>query len=80
MTVKALNPVSVPEVTAARCTGCGRCVAACASRLFTLEVAGYRKHAVLQAPERCTGCQQCVAACPVGALCSTAAAVEDGEG
>ena len=59
---------SVPEVVTARCTGCGRCVSACPERLFTLEVCGFRKHALLQAPQRCSSCQKCVAACPVGAL------------
>ena len=57
-----------PEVDAARCTGCGRCIAACAERLFTLEVSGYRKHSVLTEPLRCTRCLNCLAACPVGAL------------
>jgi ferredoxin len=59
---------SYPEVTTARCIGCGRCIAACGERLFTLEVSGYRKHAVLIEPGRCTGCLSCLAACPVGAL------------
>ena len=57
-----------PEVDIARCTGCGRCVAACAERLLSLEVSGYRKHAVLKAPQRCTRCLDCLVACPVGAL------------
>lgn len=57
-----------PEVEVTRCTGCGRCVSACPERLFTLEVAGFRKHALLNAPGRCTGCFNCLAACPVGAL------------
>lgn len=61
-----------PEVDAARCTGCGRCVAACPERLFTLEVSGFRKHALLGAPTRCNRCLECLAACPVGALgCGT---------
>ncbi len=52
-----------------RCTGCGRCVAACPERLFTLETSGYRKHAAMTAPERCTRCRRCVEECPVGAVC-----------
>jgi NAD-dependent dihydropyrimidine dehydrogenase PreA subunit len=51
-----------------RCTGCGRCVAACPLRLFTLDTFGQRKTAVLTAPEQCTGCMQCTVECPVGAL------------
>lgn len=58
----------VPEVEIARCTGCGRCVSACPTRLFTLEVSGFRKHAVLREPTRCTRCLGCLEACPVGAL------------
>uniref|UniRef100_C6DZQ5 4Fe-4S ferredoxin iron-sulfur binding domain protein n=1 Tax=Geobacter sp. (strain M21) TaxID=443144 RepID=C6DZQ5_GEOSM len=57
-----------PVVDKLRCTGCGRCVAACGSRLITFEVEGFRKHARLGAPERCSGCLACVEACPVGAL------------
>ena len=57
-----------PEVLKARCTGCGRCVSACRFRLFTLEVAGFRKHALLVDPGRCNGCRACLAVCPVGAL------------
>lgn len=61
----------LPEVTTVRCSGCGRCVAACPDRLFTLETAGYRKYAVLLSPARCSTCLLCVAACPVGALVRT---------
>lgn len=57
-----------PEVDITRCTGCGRCVAACPDRLFTLEVSGYRKHTVLTSPARCNLCLKCLAACPVRAL------------
>ena len=63
-----------PIVDTSRCTGCGRCVAACQERLFSLEVTGYRKHAALTAGrERCTLCGECLAACPVGALSGSAA-------
>jgi ferredoxin len=63
-----IDPNPVPEVNIKRCSGCGRCVAACPERLFTLEVAGYRKFAALKEPQRCTRCLQCLAACPIGAL------------
>ena len=63
-----INSNQYPEVATARCTGCGRCVAACAERLLTLEVSGYRKHAALREPLRCTRCLDCLAACPVGAI------------
>ncbi|GFO59772.1 hypothetical protein GMST_20970 [Geomonas silvestris] len=57
-----------PEVKIERCTGCGRCVAACPERLFTFKVVGYRKHATLTAPERCTQCGKCIVECPFNAL------------
>lgn len=59
-----------PVIAESRCTGCGRCVAACRELLVTLEVAGYRKHAWRPFPGRCTRCLACAAACPVGAIVS----------
>lgn len=64
----AIKPDPHPEVDTARCTGCGRCIAVCRERLLTLEVSGYRKHAVLTISKRCTRCLDCLAACPVAAL------------
>ena len=61
----AESPVTVDP---ARCTGCGRCVAACPERLFSLETSGYRKHAVVAVFGRCSRCLRCVAECPVGAV------------
>lgn len=61
-------PHDPPEIAPDRCTGCGRCVAACRERCITLEVSGHRKYALLVRPERCTGCGACLAACPVRAL------------
>jgi ferredoxin len=51
-----------------RCSGCGRCVAVCSSRLYTLEPFGRRKLSLNEAPEKCTGCSRCVKACPLGLL------------
>jgi len=60
----------LPQIDSARCTGCGRCVAACPARIITLEVAGFRKHATIMHPERCNLCDRCRAECPVEAVSS----------
>jgi ferredoxin len=58
-----------PVIDPARCTGCGRCVAACPPRVLSLETrADWRKSAVLHAPAACTGCIQCAARCPFDAI------------
>ena len=61
----------VPNIDAARCTGCGRCVAACPEKLITLEVSGYRKHAVIEHSEKCTLCGQCKLLCLVEAVAAS---------
>ena len=58
----------LPKVDQDRCSGCGRCVASCPERLFTLEISGYRKFAAMAASEQCTRCMRCRAECPVGAI------------
>ncbi|MFZ2950715.1 MAG: 4Fe-4S binding protein [Desulfuromonadaceae bacterium] len=58
----------VPEIDSARCSGCGRCVAACPEKIITLETVRHHKTAVLLHSERCTSCGRCVIACPVAAL------------
>ncbi len=55
------------HVDAARCSGCGRCVAACALRLFAFETHNWKKTSVMQDAERCSGCGDCVAKCPIDA-------------
>lgn len=58
----------IPTITIERCSGCGRCVAACPERIITLETEKHRKHAVITEPRQCTDCGACVAACPIEAI------------
>jgi NAD-dependent dihydropyrimidine dehydrogenase PreA subunit len=58
----------LPLIDAGRCTGCGRCVGACAPQLLSLETVRWKKHAVLHGAERCTGCRLCALRCPFDAI------------
>jgi ferredoxin len=59
----------LPEIDPGRCTGCGRCVAACEPRALSLETrADWRKSALLHAPDDCTGCSLCALRCPFEAI------------
>ncbi len=60
--------VRLPVVDTRRCTGCGRCVGACAPQLLSLDVVQWKKHAVLDGAERCTGCSLCALRCPFDAI------------
>jgi NAD-dependent dihydropyrimidine dehydrogenase PreA subunit len=64
MTLHRLLAVLTPE----RCTGCGRCIAACAPQLFHFETHSWRKRVVLERLADCTGCSLCAQRCPTGAL------------
>lgn len=63
---------SLPEIDAARCTGCGRCIAACHLPLIAFQTKNWRKTAVLQAADRCNGCARCAVHCPVQAIAMVA--------
>lgn len=56
------------EIAPERCKGCGRCVAACAGRLLSLESVNGRKTAVLADPERCDHCGRCLVECPFAVI------------
>jgi len=58
----------IAHVDPARCTGCGRCIAACALHLIAFETKDWKKRSVVQNPERCTGCGDCDSRCPFSAI------------
>jgi len=55
----------VARFEAAKCDGCGVCLARCQMDAFTLPV---KKEPATYDPDRCIGCGLCVATCPSGAL------------
>lgn len=56
-------PPLITELT--RCSGCGRCVAACPEKLYTLQINLRRKYAHNKDPQKCTVCGKCLLACPL---------------
>ena len=58
----------IARIDAARCSGCGRCISACAFRLFAFETHAWKKTAVMHDADQCNVCGQCAALCVIGAL------------
>jgi ferredoxin len=58
----------LPDIDPRRCTGCGRCIAACAPHVLALERKGWEKVSVLLDAAACTGCHQCAWRCPFEAI------------
>lgn len=58
-------PAEPPIMAVSRCSGCGRCVAACPERIITLSSEQHRKRATVIEAKRCTHCGRCIAACPL---------------
>lgn len=65
-----MNPTGrLPAIDPTRCTGCGRCVGACADwHLLSLQAIGWEKVAVLHDAPVCTGCAACAVICPFHAI------------
>jgi ferredoxin len=70
----------LPDIDHQRCTGCGRCVAACDLHLLSLEPVRWKKFAVLHQADRCTGCSLCALRCPFDAITLRVSAAEDAPG
>ena len=61
-------PRRLPDIDPERCTGCGRCIAACAPHVLALERRGWEKVLVLLDAQGCTGCHHCAWRCPFEAI------------
>lgn len=64
---KPIVPLSTTPVITdiKRCSGCGRCIAACPEKLYTFELSGHRKYSKNMNPAKCTLCGRCITACPL---------------
>ena len=58
----------IAHIDATRCSGCGRCISACAPGLFAFETRAWKKTAVMHDADQCSGCGKCAAICIIGAI------------
>lgn len=61
-------PHHLPAIDPQRCTGCGRCLPACAPHVLVLERRGWEKVSTLVDAQACTGCHHCAWRCPFDAI------------
>jgi NAD-dependent dihydropyrimidine dehydrogenase PreA subunit len=64
----------LPDIDAARCTGCGRCIAVCTPHVLVFETVRWTKFTVLVEADACTGCSLCESRCPFNAITMRTAA------
>jgi ferredoxin len=67
-TVRTATARYLPVIDPSRCTGCGRCLPACAPHVLVLERRGWEKVSTLVDRSRCTGCHHCAWRCPFDAI------------
>ncbi|MDR0873404.1 MAG: 4Fe-4S binding protein [Prevotellaceae bacterium] len=63
-----LGKKTTPNISAEKCTACGRCQLACQRNAIGLAYEKYSVCAKLMYPERCSGCGKCAKHCSAQAI------------